>query len=188
MDAWGNCCSSLPDGELSFEIFKAEKAVGSIEFLIILAVAALNFAVVARRIWANKFVPYAKALQFPFKECWLVIAFWKQTIGKFSAIVCLNTFNGKRKFFDHMAQELRGGISAVFLESLYVPKTAVLIQEGILEPLCWLLLPNNTDLWHKLHIDLHSLTGILHLLIGLWYVFRVRQLGGHGPSLTKKPV
>lgn len=42
--------SPLPDSKLGFEIFKAIKAVGSIEFCMIFAVTAFNLIVVTRRI------------------------------------------------------------------------------------------------------------------------------------------
>lgn len=77
--------SPLPDSELSFEIFKAIKAVGSIEFFMIFTVTAVNLTVVTRRIR-----PAPKALKLQFKASWFVVAFWHQTVGEFSAAVCLD--------------------------------------------------------------------------------------------------
>lgn len=76
----------------------------------------------------------------------------------------------------------------MFLECLYIPETAVLIQENILIPLCWLLLPNNTDLWDVFHVNLHTLSGILHLFVGLRRVFWVWKFGGHSTPFSQKTV
>ena len=104
--------------------------------------------------------------QFQFKESRLVGAFGQKAVGKLGAVVRLNTFNEIRNFFHNMAQENGRGIGAVLLKSLDVPKPAVLIQESILKPLCGLLLVHNASLRHKLHTDLNTLAGILHLLVG----------------------
>ena len=110
--------SPFPDSKLGLEIIKAEKAMGSVEFFVILAVAALHFAVVSRCIWADEFVADTKALKLFFKERRLGASFLEQTVGEFAAVVRLDTLDGKGEFFDHMAQENSGGIGAVFLEGL----------------------------------------------------------------------
>ena len=51
---------TLPDSELSREIIERIELVRSIEFLIIFAVTALNFAVVPWRIRPDEFMPDAE--------------------------------------------------------------------------------------------------------------------------------
>ena len=80
------------DSQLGLEILKAVKPVGGIELFVILAVAALDFAIVPGCIWADEFVTDAKTLKFRFKERRLVASFWKQAVGKFGAVVGLDTF------------------------------------------------------------------------------------------------
>ena len=162
--------------------------MGGIELFVILAVTALYFAIVPGCIWADEFVTDAQTLKLQLKEGWLVTSFGKKTVGKFGAVVRLDTFNGKGKPFDHMAQENGGRIGAVLLKRLDITKPAVLVQKGILIPLGGLLLANDTGLRHEFHIDLHPLAGILHLFIGFRYIFGVWQLDGHGPSFAQEPV
>ena len=176
------------DSQLGLEILKAVKPVGGIELFVILAVAALDFAIVPGCIWADEFVTDAKTLKFPFKERRLVASFWKQAVGKFGAVVGLDTFNGKGESFDHVTQENGGRIGAVLLKRLDVTKSTVLIQKGILIPLGGLLLANNTGSRHEFHVDLHPLSGILHLFIGFRYIFGVWQLDGHSSSFAQEPV
>lgn len=47
----------------------------------------------------------------------------------------MDSLNGKGKFLDHISKEYGGRIGIVLLKSLYIPESAVLIQEGILESL-----------------------------------------------------
>ena len=76
--------------------------MGGIELFVVFTVAALNLTIVAGRIWPDEFVTDAQALEFQFKEGWLVVAFWHQTIGKFTPVVCLDALNDKWKLLDHM--------------------------------------------------------------------------------------
>ena len=55
-------------GELFGEISKRKEFMRIIQSLLILAVTALNLAVVTRRIWANEFVVNVELLRCFFKE------------------------------------------------------------------------------------------------------------------------
>ncbi len=82
----------------------------------------------------------------------------------------------------------------MLLKSLQITKTAVFINEGILVIIAAILcsitdrVPNQTCLWDKLYVNLHLLTGILHLLIWLWDVFGIRQLYCHLSAFFKEPI
>ena len=72
-----------------------------IELLVVFKVIALDLAVVAGWRWSDELVSDSQALKFQFKQSWL----GHHTIGKFTIVIRLDTFNGKRKFLDHLAQE-----------------------------------------------------------------------------------
>lgn len=162
--------------------------MGSIKILVVFSVAALDLAVVSGCIRANQFVADSQASQLQFKHCWLFTSFWQKPVGELSAIVRLYAFNQIGKALNDMAEKHCRRIGTVFLKSLKIAKAAVFIKEGILEPLCWLLLTYNAGLRNKLDVNLYSLAGILHLLVGFWDVFGIGQLYSHGISLSQEPV
>ena len=94
----------------------------------------------------------------------------------------MDAFNGIREFFYHMAEENSRRIGVMFLKSFQITEAAVFIQESILIPLSCRILSDYTDLRDKFNIDLHTLTGISHLFIGLWDIFGVWQFHGHLPA------
>jgi hypothetical protein len=55
--------STLADGQLFLEIIKGIERMGGIEFLVILSVAALNLAIMARSKGTDEFMTDPKALQ-----------------------------------------------------------------------------------------------------------------------------
>lgn len=129
-----------------------------------------------------------KLFQFQLKERGFIRAFRQEAVGKHGAVVRLDTFNEIRELFHNMTQEDSRGIGAVFLKSFDIPKAVVLVQEGILKPLCGLRLVHNTRFRDKFHIDLNTLAGILHLLIGLGNVLGVRQFYGHGATFSQETI
>ena len=59
---------TLPSGKLGFKILKGKECVGSVEFLIVFPVAALNFSVVSWRIRLNQFMLDPKFSKSSLKE------------------------------------------------------------------------------------------------------------------------
>lgn len=143
--------------------------MGSIKLLIIFSVTALHLAVVTGCIRPNKLVADAKARQFQFKHCWLFAFFGQEAVREFCTIVSLYTFDKTGELSNHMAQKNRRRIRIMFLKRFDIAETAVFVKESILKPLCWLLLAYNAGLRNKLDVNLYSLTGLFHLLIGLVY-------------------
>ena len=78
-------------------------------------------------------MPNAELLQSLFKQSWFGILTISQTIGKFKAIVCLNALYCIGELLYNIFEELCRGISAVFFVRLENPKTAVFINECVLE-------------------------------------------------------
>ena len=105
--------SPFSDSKLGFEILKAIKAMGGIEFFIVLAVTAFDLAVMPGCIRPDQFVPNPQTLKLSFKKSGFTITFGKQSVCKLCTIVCLYAFNGKGELFDNMAQEHSGRIRAV---------------------------------------------------------------------------
>ena len=81
------------DGELFREVIQRVKRVAGIETLLILAVAALDLAVVARGIRADQLVPDAQLGRSPFKQRRQIALAVGKTVGKFGPIVSLNTLH-----------------------------------------------------------------------------------------------
>lgn len=160
----------------------------SIEFFVIFTVAALHFAIVTWGVWTDELVTDTKLFQFQLKERGFIGALRQEAVRKLGAIVRLDTFNEIRELFHNMAQEGSRGIGAVLLKRLNIPKPAVLVQEGILKPLCGLLLVHNTSFRDEFHIDLHTLAGILHLLIGFWNILGIRQFYGHSATFSQETI
>ena len=78
----------------------------SVEFLIIFAVAALDFAVVTWGIGADELVADTELFQFQFKESRFVGAFGQKAVGKLGAVVRPNAFNEMQFFSRHSAGKL----------------------------------------------------------------------------------
>ena len=73
---------SLSDSELRCEISEGIELVGSVEFLIVFAVTALNFAVMPGRIRADEFVPDAELGKCFLKESGTVGFRMVQPVGE----------------------------------------------------------------------------------------------------------
>lgn len=166
---------TLANDQLFHEILKRIKLMRSIKILVVLAVTAFNFTVVSGSKGVDFLVLDAKLSQSLFKQGrWLLFAV-THFIGELKAIVGLDAFDCIRELFYNMPKKLRGRIGAVFLKGLQIPKLAVFIKGGVLIPLCACFLSNYTGRRNELHINLYTLTRVLHLLIGLWNVLWVGQ-------------
>ena len=66
----------------------------------------------------------------------------------------------------------------MFFICLENSEAAVLVYESVLIVLLLRHFPDQATLWNKFHIYLAFLTGICHLFIGFWGIFRVRKLDG----------
>ena len=139
-----------------------------VKTLLILAVAALNLAVMAWSVRSNKLVTDAEPGGGEFEASRNVSFAVREAVGKFKAIVCLNTFHSDAATLepgDGLFQEIGGGVSGLFLVGAQEAQAGELINGGVLEELeFWI---RNTAPWNNLDVNLYALTGIGHLLIGL---------------------
>ena len=80
------------------------------------------------------------------------------------------------------------GIGAVFPKSLHKTPSGILINRSILIEMLAFGLIYKTDGRDKFNINLDTLSGILHLLIGLSNVFGVVWFNSQNTLLTEKAV
>ena len=163
--------------------------MGSIELFIIFAVTALHLAIVPWSERTDQLVTDSQLSQSFFKKSSLFRSRGVEPIGKFRAVVRLNTLNGKGEFSDAVPDELSGRIGAVLLECLQIPKTAVFIQKGVL--VVSALFGSSTDqtaLRNIFDVDLDPLARITYLLIGFRNILGIWQFRRHLALLSQKTV
>ena len=66
--------------------------MAGIEAFPVLAMAALDFAVMAQDLQTNGLVPNAQLGSSLFKQCWQITFAAGEAIGKLGAVFCLDTF------------------------------------------------------------------------------------------------
>lgn len=171
------------------EIGERIELVGGVELLIVLAVAALNLAIVPWSIGADELVADAELGEGGFKERRFVLFTSNETISEFRAIIGLDALKEEGKLLGTVADEQGRGIGAVFPKGFEVAETAELVEESILvKPTLLGGLPYKAGCRNELHIDLDALAGILHLFVGLGDVFGIWQLYSHLAVLTKETI
>ena len=77
--------TAIVDGKLLFEIVQRIEGMAGIEAFPVLAMAALDFAVMARGIRMNELVPNAQLGSSLFKQCWQITFAAGEAIGKLGA-------------------------------------------------------------------------------------------------------
>ena len=145
--------------------------MAGIEPFLILAVAALDLAVVARRIWTDQLMPDAQLRSRLFKQRRQIALTVGEPIGKLKAVVRLDTFHlyvsaGVPR--PQLPQEICRGVCRLFRVSGEKAQAGELVDSSVLKQaklrIC------NAFAWHDLHIDLNALSGMGHLLVRLWFV------------------
>ena len=76
----------------------------------------------------------------------------------------------------------------MLFKGFQIAKTAVFVDEGILIPLCPGFLSHDTHFRNKLYVNLDSLAGILHFLIGFSHVLWIWQFCRQMISFAEKTV
>ncbi len=152
--------------------------MAGIEFLIVFSVAALNLTVMPGSEGADLFVPDPEFGQRLLKERQRLLLAVAHLVGKFKTIVCLDALNGIREFLHYMLQKLCGRVCALFFERFEITESAVFVNEGILIVFLPGSFSHKAGRWNIFHIDLASLSGIVHLFVRFWNVFGVGQFYG----------
>ena len=84
--------TAIVDGKLLCEIVQRIEGMAGIEAFLVLAMAALDFAVMARGIRTNELMPNAQLGSCLLKQCWQITFAAGEAIGKLGTVVCLNAF------------------------------------------------------------------------------------------------
>lgn len=162
--------------------------MSGIEPFIVFPMAAFHFSVMSGRIRPDQLVLDAVAFQMYLKEGGLVLV-GSKAVGKLWPVVRLDAFNGNRECFHQVFHEHGGGISAVFLKCLHKPPSGVFVNGSVLEEMFTdNLAVDEAGRGDELHIDLDTLSRVIHLLIGLWDIFRVRRMDSHNALSAEEPV
>lgn len=91
-----------------------------------------------------------------------------EAVGEFEAVVGLHTLDPHASAlepFDRTAQEIGGGIGALLGVSSQASDPAALVDGGVLKQPQFRI--RDTGARHHFHIDLHAMSRIEHLLVGL---------------------
>ena len=176
---------SAVNSKLLFEIKKRIKFMRSIEIFVIFAVRTFYLAIMAWSKRLNELVPDTESVQLTLKQVRHRRLIGNESLGKFSAIVGLDTENLERSSFDQMFQKDSRRIRTVFLKGFQIPPAGELVDCSVLVELLAFCISNDTDIWHELYVDLYSLARKVHLLVRFWNVFGIWQLNSH-LTLTAK--
>ena len=115
---WEIIILALPYSKLFLKVGKGIKLMGSVEFLIIFAVATLHLAVVSWSERLDLFAADAELCQCFLKKGKRFLLAVAQLVCEFKAVVRLHAFNGIGKFLYHMFEKLRRRIGALLLKCL----------------------------------------------------------------------
>lgn len=185
---------ALADGELFLEVGEGEELVGSVEVLVVFAVAALDLSIVPGSIRTDELVADAELRKGGFEKGGQGLLPGDEAVGKLRAVIGLHALNGEREFVGTMVDELSRGKGAAFGEGFQVTEAAIFVNKGVLieMPSVFLRfphgLPDQTAFRDEFDVDLDPLAGILHLLVGLGDIFGIRQLHGHLSTIAQKAV
>lgn len=162
--------------------------MGCVEAFVVLPVAAFHLPVMSRRIGTDQFVPDPVLFQMHLKKSGLVPVGGK-AVCEFRPVIGLDTFNAAGERLYEVLKEDGRRIRALFLKSLDEAPSGVLVDSGILEE----MLSNDPAVGEAgggdtFDVDLKTLTGIIHLFIGLGDVLGVRGMERHDALFFEEAV
>ena len=163
--------ATVVDSKLLCKVIQGLERAARVEAFLIFAVAALDLAVVPRRIGANQFMPDAKLGGSFFKQSRHITFTIREPIGKLKAVVCLDTFHLYASAlipFCQFTEEVCGGTGRLLRIGGEKPQPCELVNGCVLEQTkLWI---RDALAWHDFHIHLDALTGTCHLLVRLRFV------------------
>ena len=159
--------------------------MAGIEAFLILTMAALHLAVVARRVGPDQLVTDAQLGGSFLEQCGQIALAVGETVGELEAVVRLDTLH----FYasagvprSQPAQEVRRGIGGLLRIGGEEAQARELVDGGVLEQPK--LRIRDALARHDLHIYLHALCGTGHLLVRLGFVCIFRLFGRKQPHFT----
>ena len=174
--------------KLFCKVLKRIETVGGIKTLVVLPVAALRLAVMPGCIGANDFMEDAVALETLLEKGWFIPVGGK-TVSGLRPVIGLDALNGVWEGFYKAIHKQGRGIRALFLKSLHIAPSGILVNGSVLEetPSNYPAV-NQTGRGNKLHIHLDALPGALHLFVGLGDVLGVGGMFSHDAPLFEEAV
>ena len=159
------------DSELPGEVIQGAETVAGIKALLILAVTALHFTIVAWSIGADELVADTQLGGGGLKQSGKIPLAVGKTVGELKSIVSLDTFHADASTgvpLEQLFQEIGGGIGGLFRVGGQEAQACELVNGCVLVQAQ--LRVSNAATGDHLHIHLDTLAGIGHLLVGLWPV------------------
>ena len=104
------------------KILEGIELVGSVKGFVVLAMAALDLAVVPRRIGSDTLMPNAQVCESLIEQGGTIRFGGIHRIGEFGTVVCLDTFNAKRELLHAMTDKNRRRIGIMVFECFQVTK------------------------------------------------------------------
>ena len=89
-----------------------------VKIFVVFAVAALNLAVVPRRVRLDELVAYAALFEPRLEQCGSGLLGMAEPLCEFGTVIRPDTFRLERKSLKHMFKKFCRTVCAVFLESL----------------------------------------------------------------------
>ena len=165
--------------QLILEIFERKEFMWSIKVFVIFPVGSFDFAIMSGSKRPNEFMNDTTLFEACLKQRWRAAPRGKE-IGKFRAIIGLDTLDREAECLEHMVEENSWRESGNLIEAFDITKARELVYSGILKLFMGsvIICSNNTTGWYMLHVDLHTLSGISHSFIRLGNIFRVWKLYG----------
>lgn len=170
--------ASLVGSELPGKVGEGVEAVRVIEELLIFTMAALDLAVVARRIRTNQLVPDAKVGRRGLKERGFCFVSPREAVRKLETVVRLDAFDAHPfpgKNAHDLFQEIGRGIRRLCRISPQDVIAGVFINGGVLEQAKVGI--GDASPWNNLDVDLDAFSGMGHLLVGFDLVRPFSRLG-----------
>ena len=124
------------DGKLLCKVIQGIKAAAGVKAFLILAVAALHFAVVARRVGADELVADTQLGGSGLKQSREIPLAVGKTVGKFKAVVRLDTFHADTSAgvpLEQLFQKIGGGIGGLLRVGGQEAQAGELVNGGVLE-------------------------------------------------------
>ena len=180
--------AAVMDSELLGEVNEGVETVTGVKALLVLPVAALHLAVVARRVGTDELVADPQLGGCGLKQGRQLPLAVGEAVGELKSIVSLDAFHADssaRIPLEQLFQKVSGGKGGLLRVSSQEAQACELINSSVLVQAQ--LRVCDTAAGNHLHIYLNPLAGIGHLLVGLWLVGRFLLFGWEQPQLSHYP-
>ena len=159
------------DSELLGEVIEGVETVTGVKALLVLPVATLHLAVVARRVGTDELVADPQLGGCGLKQGRQIPLAVGEAVGELKSIVSLDTFHADTSAgvpLEQLFQKIRRGIGGVLRVGSQEAQAGKLVNGSILVQAQFRV--GDAASGDHLHIHLDALAGIGHLLVGLGFI------------------